>query len=189
MGMSRKSMLVGSCISMVLIAGVGLWAAAATHSTTELYRFSDGSMVGGSRAALVRTDAGVTVTIKTSDLEPGAAYTVWWVVFNRPEFCQDGGCGEADLGNDDVEPSVVYATGHVLGRNGVGDFGAHLSMGDTTGALFGPGLLYPRTAEIHNVVRGHGQPIPGMVDEQIHTIDGGCAINTCVDKQFARHLP
>ncbi len=122
-----------------------------------------GAVVNGSSATLHRSNNGVTVNIKTTDLVPGDAYTVWFVVFNS--------------GSPDGPPSaVLFATGHVIGGNGKGNFSAHLS--ESPG-----GLTNAEGAEFHMVIRSHGQPIPGMVDEQIHTFEGGCETNTCADHQ------
>jgi hypothetical protein len=99
------------------------------------------------------------MTIHTSCLDPGAAYTVWWII--------NPGEGERFLN----------ATGHVIGHDGVCNFAAHLAEVDA------------REAQIVLVVRSHGQPIPGMVKEQITMFDGGCSINVCVNEQFAIFEP
>jgi hypothetical protein len=158
---------------------------------------------------LTRNASGVSATVHTSELPAGDAVTVWWVVFNHPEYCTHGSgavsCGEGDLllfgGDPRVEGTVVYATGHVIGGSGMGNFGAHLSVGDTSGVLLGvgPGLTNPEGAEIHLVVRSHGPAIPGLVNEQISSFGAGCndappgtgtpGSNTCVDLQFAVHEP
>ena len=88
-----------------------------------------------------------------------------------------------------VYGSVLFATGNVVDEDGEGSFGAHLKVGDTDGALFGPGLVYPRDAEIHIVVRHHGEVIPEMMPAQIMTVGGGCIINDCEDVQGAAHSP
>jgi hypothetical protein len=137
-----------------------------------------GSTVKVGSSTLVRNQNGVTVTVNTSELDPGSAVTIWLVVFNN------GTSG----GPDDV----IYGAGHVVGGNGTANFAAHLNEGDTGGSLFpqpSPGLIDAETAEIHIVVRSHGPAIPGMIPEQIHTVGGGCLINVCEDLQFAIHLP
>lgn len=165
-------------------------------------RFSDFSVIPGSWSSLMTNDSGAHMTIKTSELTPGDAITVWWVVSNNSELRRhpipdpDGGpdlsaCGEGDLplppfsGDPATETSALHAAGHVIGGSGKGNFAGHLAVGDVSDALFGPGLLYPETAEIHLIVRGHGQAIPGLVHDQIHTVDGGCGINLCEDLQFS----
>jgi hypothetical protein len=88
-----------------------------------------------------------------------------------------------------VNTAVGFAAGHVVSPSGKGNFGGYVSVGDPTGFFIGTGLWDPRGAEVHLVVRSHGQPIPGRVKEQISTFEGGCDVNVCVDKQFAMHLP
>ena len=167
---------------VVLIIGSVLWAqnsraepVAVSHSV--LQRFSDGSIVEGSSSTLVRTDKGVTMTIHTSDLQPGAAHTVWWAIYNHPEECTTPYVCDPRL---DFPSTVLNATGHVIGNNGVGNFAAHLREGDTSGLSLpvdfpgdAVGLVDARTAQILVGVRSHGQPIPGMVKEQTSMYNGG----------------
>jgi len=143
---------------------------------------------------LVRTPNGVSMNLQTTELDAGAAYTVWWIIFNNPEYCQSTPCGPGDLlpngGDPMVDSSVVWATGHVIGGTGAATFAAHLQVDKPKGqVLFGNGLQNAQGAEIHLVVRSHGQPIPGQVDEQISTFEGGCDVNVCEDQQFTIHLP
>ena len=180
-------------IGAALVTSAVVYAAPAQRSTVPVHPFSDPSTdIPGSSSTLVRTDNGVSMTLHTSGLDAGA-YTIWWVIFNDPSQCSGGECGEDDVlpppGNVNAGVSVVFATGHVVGGSGKGNFGAALSVGDTSEALFGPGLTNPRGAEIHLIVRYHGELIPGKVDEQIHTLNGGCPPNVCGDVQVALHLP
>ena len=164
-------------------------AKAANQDVTSIFLFNDpGTQVPGASSTLHRSPNGVTINIKTSQLEPGDAVTVWWVIFNNPEECIDG-CNGPDLGVPAVEASALYTAGNVIGGNGKGNFSGHLQEGDTTGALFGPGLIDSQKAEIHMIVRTHGAAIPGLIPEQIQTFGGGCEINTCSDVQFSVHLP
>ncbi len=160
-----------------------------TSSTSAVYSFADNSELGSS--TLIRNKNGVSLTLNTSGLEPGSAVTVWWIVFNNPNACVDG-CDGTDLGDPNVAGDVIYAAGHVVGNNGTANFAAHLNEGDSGGSLFpqpSPGLIDAETAEIHLVVRSHGPFIPGMIVDQIHTVNGGCPPNVCEDVQFAIHLP
>lgn len=176
-------------------------AAASGHSASDVYEYDpfpfQGDQVAGAWSRLVRTDSGVSMTSHTLGLTPGA-YTIWWGVFNHPEFCQVSPCTVRDLpapmGNGDprAEPAVIHATGHVVGQNGQGNFAAHLSVGDDSGAIFGQ-LTNPRGAEIHLIVKNFGPVIPGLVADQIHAISGACVENfggpNCPDVQFSIHQP
>jgi hypothetical protein len=175
-------------ISVLLVAAPSAFAAASQHSVSDVHALPGGAVVPGAWSQLVRNDTGVAMTLHTSQLTPGTATTVWWIIFNHPENCT-GGCGADDLGNPLVQASVLYATGHVIGGDGVGDFGARLAVADTTGALLGPGLLNPLGADIQLVVRSHGPAIPGLIDQQIHSFNGGCPPNTCTNVQGSMHQP
>jgi hypothetical protein len=80
---------------------------------------------------------------------------------------------------------VLYATGHVIGGSGTASYGAHLAVGDTSGALFGPGLTNPLGAEIHLVVHDHGPADPAIVAAEIRSF-GVCNL-VCTDVQFSVH--
>lgn len=151
----------------------------------------DCDVVGASQ--LVRAKRSVSMNIWTTGLDPGSAYTVWWIIFNNPEHCGDAGCSGNDLDTPEVKGAVTWATGHIIGSTGTGNFAASLKegppKGDTPFGLSGDadGLIDATKAEIHLVVRTHGEAIPGLVYEQISTFDGGCDVNFCDDQQFAIH--
>jgi hypothetical protein len=181
--------------TIIPLAAVGLFlftqlafAQRASLSTSSVYRSSDGTEVPGAYSKLVRTSGGIALTLHTSELLPGA-YTIWWVVYNNPENCFTHPCSPADDTNAAATPSVLNATGHVVGEDGKGNFGAYLRVGDTSGmeVLFGPGLLNASAAEIQPVVRYHGPVIPELMPAQISTFMGGCLVNACDDPQFAIH--
>ena len=78
----------------------------------------------------------------------------------------------------------------LMAKNGIGNFGAGLQEGRSSGeVLFGPGLLDAGGAELHLVARTHGEPVAGMVNEQISSFEGGCSVNFCDDQQFAIFTP
>ena len=68
---------------------------------------------------------------------------------------------------------------------GQATFSGHLSTGDASEALWGPGLTKPTTAEIHFVVRDHGLLSASQRAEGIHNF-GPCAPE-CRDVQFSPH--
>ena len=174
-------------LAIIAIVGLGTagtaFAAKAVHQSTDVFRF-DG--VGGSvgTATLVRTNSGVSMTIKSSVeggmiefppianvfdgvFMPGDAATNWFIVFNNPGNCSGGECGENDIldslvGGDpnNVMVDVIFATGHVAGSKWRA--AAHLNEGDISGSinpLFGAaaiGLIDAMAAEVHLVVRSHG---------------------------------
>lgn len=148
---------------------------------------------------------GATVILKTSDLLPWGAYTLWMVVFNNPAACGEGGCSGADLGNPDVMGDVLWTNGRLIGKAGTASFYGRVLEGDISGSLLTiltgmktPGLLDARKAEIHFVVRSHGKAIKELAREMITTFGAGCkdappgtgtpGPNTCEDQQAALHF-
>jgi hypothetical protein len=184
-------------------------------SNNILYRFADATPIEGTVSTLSRTENGISTTVQTSELEEGHAYTLWWVIFNNPQFCEHGmpglsKCGEEDVfgepfGDTPVKVSVQNAGGNIIGGTGRGDFGAYLSEGEIPEGIgrlvFGSGLLDAKKAEVHLVLRDHGPVIPSLEQAQISSFGGACTSETdptqvgpfgpnqCADVQFAVHLP
>ena len=153
--------------------------------TVDIVDESLTNVVGSS--TLLRQKDGVSAQFKTSTLIPGHAYTLWWVIWNKPENCAGapGPCLESDFGiADQVEVEILYASGQVVGSNGQTTFSAHLKESDTNGSindLFGlpsfGGLQDAQQAEVHLVLRSHGPKIPGQINNQISSYGGGCTVN------------
>ena len=61
---------------------------------------------------------------------------MWWVLFTDPEHC-DGACDEGDSLDPEAGVSILFATGGVVGRNGIANFRAHYTEGDDLGEPFG----------------------------------------------------
>lgn len=187
-------------------------ASKASHNTSNVYKFSDMSVVGSSR--LVRHGNSLSMTLKTSDIPAGMAVTVWWVFFNNPENCATSPCGEPDIFDPMVKADVLYAAGHVTGNGNHINFAAQHRASDASGsvmpffnALLGlnlpsVGLEDVNGAEVHLVVRSHQEALPAYLPDMIRTFNGGCTYppgtptdfgrpgpNTCSDIQFAVHQP
>jgi hypothetical protein len=184
-----------------MLSALSVSAAPADRSTSMVQKIPGGMVVPGASSSLVRTDNGISMTINTSQLDPHAVHTVWWVIFNNPEHCVDG-CGPDDAMRPETNASVFYAAGTIVGASGKASFAAHVRQGVYPGPVDGvsvidvdgPGLLYPRTAEVHLVIRTHGEPIPGIVDGMLHSFNVGCPAspvdpgpNECKNVQVALH--
>ena len=156
--------------------------------TSQVSHFEPGFgfPIHNSLATLHRTEDEVELKLDTKLSE--GTYTTWWVIFNDPEYCVDG-CDAGDFEIPAVNASILWATGEVVGDNGVGSFSAQLLEGELPqGAdqlLFGEGLVDSFSAEIHPIVRSHGLVDRELVEEQITTLNGGCPPEGCQDVQFA----
>jgi hypothetical protein len=143
-------------------------------------------VIEGGHAQLVRSGNGVSVVLRTVDLVPGDAYTLWIVVFNFPEYCGiPFFCFDTDIGNPDVAADILYITGNVVGGSGRGTFAGRLAAGDVSGSIFNVppqpfpfppavGLLNPESAELHFIVHSHGQKLPDYMPSMIQSFGGGC---------------
>jgi hypothetical protein len=182
------------------------------HSTSKLWTIADNKAVPGAKSRLFRSDDEICMNISTKAL-PEGAYTIWWIVFNNPEQCTSpapvGGarCGSGDqLLNTPVNYSAVWATGGLVGPDGVGYFNACLKENTLPAPpqlpdVDGAGLMDAQGAEIHLAVRYHCEAesgTPALLGDQITRFGGGCTPETnfglgmvgdcpCANLQFAIH--
>ncbi len=190
--LSKRSIIVSVILLVLVLVAVGVVVASGSGEKSEspVYWSWDmgGDSVGSSQ--LVRTKNGISAEYSTYDMTPGNAVTLWFIVFNNPEFCTEAedGCSPDDIfGNPDVEADFLVASGHVIGESGNATFSGHLNVGDTSGsglaeALCGsqdcietPGLLYPDKALVVLGIHDHGPAQTGQVlKEQISSFLGGC---------------
>ncbi len=146
-----------------------------------------GSAIDDSEIELDRFSHGIVLEAETSGLTPHYAYTVWALVFNDPEACENG-CDLHDMGVDGFA-ALWSGAGMVANEDGEADFEAVMFEGEPAGELLmGPGLVDAQKAEIHLIVRSHGPAAfgePELLNHQLTTFGGGCDIFTCVDVQYA----
>jgi hypothetical protein len=163
-----------------------------TYQTRNMFQTGNPGILKPGGATLYRSSQGLEMRIATSGLNMNSSYSVWWVVFNNPSACV-GGCGADDLGRPEVRASVLYAAGFVTGLSDTGNVTAHLEAGNLPSGLdveLGDGLEPGNgfRAEVHLVVRSHGTTLPGIVDQQIGSFNGGCNV-TCANVQSAVFQP
>jgi hypothetical protein len=158
-----------------------------------------GSPVGTSAITILERDGDeLWFRIRSRDLAPGNAYTVWAVVWNDPSECTDpipgtgSLCGEGDLGNAAAGSTVMWSgLGGVANAGGNLHLRGHLEEGDPPGEVFfGPGLTDAAHAEVHFIVRCHGPASddPEVLEAQITTFDGACDTYECGDVQASIHV-
>lgn len=214
MNISNKFWALSTGVAIALFGGASANAGGSTQ-TSEMHNFSDASVIANTEATLVRLDGGVHVTIDTAGLTPGHAVTAWFVVFNSPENCSGGECGEDDIFtldgdgkfvlNADGSPpmnmdgleaaniSVLRAAGIIIDDSGRSRFMGSLVVGDVSEAIFGGGLVDTHLAEVHIVIRDHQEAITGSANEMVNSLNGGCADEfpnaPCEDLQFAVFKP
>ena len=148
-------------------------------------------------SALTRYKRSIRLDVSTSGLDPLTPYTLWAVVFNNPRYCQSTPCSLADLslspGHDPrVDATIVFAGGGMSDAAGRGRFlGRVRKSGGRINSeiVLGTGTLNAKSAEVHTVIRAHGQPEADQFFPSLSSFNGGCsATNVCEDQQFAIHL-
>jgi len=161
----------------------------------EHFMFGDPpTQVNGATILIRDFPAGIiTATVTSSALEAHSAYSIWWVVFNRPGNCAiPFECASSDLGNPAVRGSVFWGGGLLADGDGYGNTQIELRRGRTSRELFGPmldtGLKNLRGAEIHLVLRTHGPAgMAGTVGKQIGTANEACPAGGCQNAFFSVH--
>ncbi len=151
----------------------------APGSNLEVITDDTGIALQGASSTMYRDIDGITVHFKTTNLIPNNAYTLWFVVF-----------GEAP-----GPPTSTFAAGHIAGETGTEIFSAFKSVDAD--------FDNPLTGEIHMALRTHGPAQPGMIPDQLQTMDGGCqtgfpsgpgvhadseTVGYCANVQVAKHF-
>lgn len=185
--------LAVALVALVAIGPASALAAGAETGTSSVYSIGPGHTfiadVDGAESTFVRTPQGISVTLQTSDLPAGHAFTMWALIFNDPSACGTGGCHEmnGDLDIPGVQGSVYRVTGHVVGD--VTTFAGLVKVGDAANAFRGPGLLDPYGAEIHLIVRDHGVAGTGdLLQLQFNDLSPRFCNVACADVQESIHL-
>jgi hypothetical protein len=166
----------------------------AKTSIAPVMKFGDEPVkVARGSSTLTRNGAGISFTLNTDQLGDRYAYTVWWIVFNKPQNCTDGVCNDDDVCSEAAGNSVLWATGRVSDMWGQATFMAHLANdGELPGELLCGAGLTNKNAEVHVLVRSHGPAAnltPKQLEAALSTFEGACDVNTCEDVQFAVHRP
>lgn len=161
---------------------------------------------GRAESKLTREEDELSYKIRTTGLPPGA-YTNWWVIFNNPSGCTGGVCDEDDFANPAADPTVFWATGGVVKKDGKGKFKAEIEVGELPPGpdqvVLGQGLTNPLGAEVHLIIKYHGPASddPNELYLQTHTLTGLCESGAnafdlgppfgvqCFDPQVAVHKP
>lgn len=167
------------CGSAAAGSGSGVDVKAQLYKTAVKTHRSQGDVreIAGSEAVKITTDQGIFVSLKTSELVPGNAYTMWFVAINDPEICDTQPCTGKDVltRSQAVKSDVGYADGLIAGADGTGEFSTFMPVGELPHAWIGGGLTHPKAAEIHLVIHEHGPLIPGREAAMTQSYREGCA--------------
>ncbi len=182
-------------VASTLIAFLGI-SFAQDHSETSVFNYGTAIEVEGSYSQLIRSENTIAMELRTSGLNPKMPHTAWWVIFNSPEACS-GVCNADDIFGEDgkmslneaANISILFADGAMSDAEGNGNFSALLTQDRPFGqVLAGPGLTDTQNAEVHLVIREHGELKPDLAYEQL-SLGKSCADCYKKDVQFTIHLP
>ena len=158
---------LGLVSSTLVVTNEEVMASDTYYQARRVFSLATVTPVAGA-ATLTRTPKDISYKFYTSDLTPNEAHTIWVVIFNTPENCAGapGPCFDpSDLGNPAVQASIVAGSGYIVGPSGIANFEGSLNKGTppTDIQVNVPegtvnGLKYPLKAEIHLIVRRHGEP-------------------------------
>lgn len=166
--MTYPKTLIATALSVSMLASIA--DAENMNQYDPVIRTADGAIVGDS--TLQRHDNRINAIVRTTDLDPGAAMTAWWRIYNRPQNCAVAfACEASDLDNPAVDGSQLHATAFVGGdADGTATVIATLyrtaakaqggeSLADslTEGFLKGRGLRRPQHAEVELLFASHGR--------------------------------
>ena len=148
---------IGFCAALLTLAFATQTLAQREDSSTvktsigKVKTFDGSAVIPYAGASLARNKVSVFSTISTSGLIPGTVVTYWWAIFNEPQFCTTLSCAPPDLNNKDVNGSLQYGGGYIVGLNGRADFDGYLEAGDNTGFF-----LLPQFPNMPNPAPGVG---------------------------------
>ena len=178
--MNRRTIAISAMLVLVTTVLVGgPVAAKADRQTVAVVWHPQSGLAGpvgdGAGATVVRRPDGVSLNFRTTRLQPGHAYTLWFIVLNEPSACAATPCSAPDiLLNPATEAQITRAAGHVVGAGGNGAFASAFRVGALDGWLSGGELTNPLTAEIQLVLNDHGPVLAGYLPGMIHTYRAGC---------------
>jgi hypothetical protein len=180
-GTRAAAVVAAATVTAAIVVSVAAAAGADVQRVPVRWHMQSGnphmSSVGdGATAQLVRTENGISYSVRTNGLRAGHAYTLWVVVVNNPDACAVSPCAPPEiLGNPATGGQLTYGAGHVVGDSGEAGFGGALRAGEIpNGWLSGVGLENPLGAEVHLVLNDHGPVLTEYLPEMIQTYRAGC---------------
>jgi hypothetical protein len=210
----RQWTLLGRLLLAVSLLGISLQAEAddnggpqETFQIMPLTETMDSPDPATGAVRLNRTRNELWASVHVTDLEPNSAFTIWAVIFNRPEECITNPAADVRCGGDDLSavPNPARASAFnegafVTGDEGTANINIHIRSGAPPAGAFvlwgqgglndngvRPGLREGNGfgAEIHVVIRTHEGILEEALAAQLSMFNGGCPPNTCTNVQMA----
>lgn len=149
---------------VIILAAAGLLAAsqAASAAPKDKVRVLDQASrepVTGAFSMLERSDRGIETRLRTR-ARPGHAHSLWYVIFNSPENCSDGACGDDDIFIDPSDHSVGFNAAQIAATRVSSVWASAGAVANPAGRLKLDGAL--RVGEVPD---GPGQLVIGRAED------------------------
>jgi hypothetical protein len=154
-------------------------------ATLPVFEYPGSNSGASGEATLTRSADGLWADQDFAGLTPGYAYTIWIVVFDNPLGCAASTCAPSDLARPQAQGSLVNGGGFVA-EGTTQSYSSHLARHDVEGQsvqMGDPsGVDNPYGAQVHLVLRSHGEAEADAADQAIQTstfngfcnLAGGC---------------
>ena len=100
--MNTKAVISTFCMAiLILLLGTPASSQAdgpSTFQASDFHDFPAGAVPQPGAGTLIRTKQSIHARFALGGLDPDAAYTMWWVIWNDPSVCVANPCGLPDLG-------------------------------------------------------------------------------------------
>jgi hypothetical protein len=168
--------------------------------TANAIDLTQGQIPTASAGVLVRSPSGIEERLSMTGLTPFNAYTIYWMIYNRPENCAiQTFCNPVDLTDATGAPdpqkikavggTVFVGSGFIASGDGTANVTLSLKdgplpIGDPAAVPPLAGFLWPGNglhAFIITIIRTHGPAVTGKVATQISQPEAGCGV--CFDQQ------
>ena len=149
---------------VIILAAAGLLAAsqAASAAPKDRARVLDHATqepVRGAFSMLERSDRGIETRLRTRS-RPGHAHSLWYVIFNSPENCSDGACGDDDIFIDPSDRSAGFNAPQIAATRASAVWGSAGAVANRAGRLKLDGAL-----GVGEVPDGPGQVMIGRAED------------------------
>lgn len=125
----RARTLLAMAITLMLIAVIAAVATAGEKRSGPMRSLPGFAVIDDTSVSVNAIAGKANITVRTSGLTAGHAYTLWSISFSHPENCQHGdvglglACGIGDDGPGTQGFTMQLVSGHIIGASGKANFG------------------------------------------------------------------
>lgn len=135
------------------------------YQTANVFDPTVGPSVYQGAAWLKRSKNGIQGRIMANVPTAGDPYTLWVVVFNKPQYCAAMPCAPSDIANEAVHASVFNGSGAISAANGNGGGVFNVDFEVVAGNL--PNDLFILAGDLRGLLRdrGFGAEVNLVIDQ------------------------